>query len=95
MTITISSLRCGLQVALLGNITSNLRAINASVNENNIKLFFYYETSPSEEDEELSEVVVSELYADFINSSIEIERIVLPISNKIPEQEIKVFHRKE
>lgn len=95
MTITISSIRCALQVALLGAITPNLRAINTSIKENNIELYFYYETSPSEEEEELSEIVVTELYADFIDISIAVHRVILSLSKKIPEIGLRIFHRKE
>lgn len=95
MIITISAIRCALQVALLGSVTSNLRAINADLKEKAVELYFYYETSPSEEEEELSEIIVTELYADFINVSIEIHRIVLSLSSKIPDIGIRIFHRKE
>lgn len=95
MTITISAIRCALQVALLGNVTSNLRAINANVKENTIELYFYYETSPSKEEEELSEIVVTELYSDFIDISINIYRFVLPLLDCIPEIGLRIFHRKE
>lgn len=95
MNITISAIRCALQVALLGSITPNLRAINANLKENSVELYFYYETPPSEEEEELSEIVVTELYADFIDISINIHRIVLSLSDKIPEIGLRIFHRKE
>jgi hypothetical protein len=82
--------------ALLGAITPNLRAINAKLKEsNNVELYFYYENYLSEEEEDLSEIVVSELYADFIDIYIVIHRIVLPVSDKIPEIGLRIFHRKE
>ncbi|MFA6915602.1 MAG: hypothetical protein WC222_04335 [Parachlamydiales bacterium] len=95
MNITISAIRCALQVALLGSITPNLRAINTNLKENTVELYFYYETPPSEEEEELSEIVVTEIYADFIDISINIHRIVLSLSDKIPEIGLRIFHRKE
>ena len=95
MSITESSIRCTLQVALLGSITPNLRAINANLRENNIELYFYYENPPSEEEEELSEIVVTEIYSDFIDISITINRVVLCLSEKIPELGLRIFHRKE
>lgn len=95
MNVTESSIRCSLQIALLGAITPNLRAINASFEKNDIRLYFYYENSPSEEEEELSEIVVTELYADFIDISITIDRIILTLSRKIPEIGLRIFHRKE
>ncbi len=95
MSITVSSIRCALQIALLGAITQNLRAINAVVKEKNIEIYFYYETPPSEEEEELSEVVETEIYSYFMDTSIATYRVVLPLSNKIPELGIRIFHRKE
>jgi hypothetical protein len=93
--ITISSIRCVLQVALLGAVTPNLRAVNANFDENNIELFFYYENPPSEDEEELSSVIETEVYSDFIDISIVTERIVLPASEKIPEKQLMIFLRKE
>ena len=95
MSITLSSIRCALQIALLGAVTQNLRAINAVVKEKNIEIYFYYETHPSEEEEELSEIVETEIYSYFMDTSIATYRVVLPISNKIPELGIRIFHRKE
>ena len=95
MNITVSAIRCALQVALLGSITPNLRAINANLKEDILELFFYYETPPSEDEEDLSEIVVTELYSDFINISITTHKIVLALSEKIPNIGLRIFHRKE
>jgi hypothetical protein len=93
--ITISNIRCALQISLLGAVTPNLRAVNASFDENNIELFFYYENPPSEDEEELSSVIETEMYSYFTESSIVTERIVLPASEKIPEKQLMIFLRKE
>ena len=95
MTLTISSVRCSLQVALLGAITPNLRTINVNIIKDSLKLYFYYQIPPSEEEEDLSEIVVTKLYSNFINISIKIHRIVLAPTNKVPEIGIRIFHRKE
>lgn len=95
MSISVSSIRCSLQVALLGAVTNNLRALNVIVSEKLITLAFYYESHPSEEEEEISEVIASEVSSDFIDASIEVNRIVLDGKNKIPEIGIRVFHRSE
>lgn len=95
MHITTASIRCALQVALLGNITPNIRGISANLQENALELYFYYEIFPSEEEKDLSEIVVTELYSDFINISINVHRIVLPILDKIPEIGLRVYSRKE
>lgn len=95
MSIPISSITSAMQVALLGAITANLRAINVTLKDQNINLHFYYETQPSEEEEQLSEVVVTELLTYFFEATIKINRIVLPIREKIPEIGIRIFHRSE
>jgi hypothetical protein len=93
--ITFSSISCALQVALLGAITPNLRAIDVSFDNNNIELFFYYENPPSEEEVELTGIVENKVHADFIETSIVTERIVLPMSERIPEKLLRIYHRSE
>ncbi|MCE5318497.1 MAG: hypothetical protein LLG04_14190 [Parachlamydia sp.] len=87
-----------MQVALLGAITNNLRAVNVENDGANINVIFYYATPPSEDEEELSEIIVSEMYADYGNIPnifIEARRVVLPLPNRIPEVGLRVFHRSE
>jgi hypothetical protein len=95
MSITASALRCALQIALLGAVTPNLRAINAIVKEKNIEIYFYYEKNPSEEEEDLSEIVETEIFSYFMDTSITTNRIVSPLSDKIPEIGLRIFHRSE
>jgi hypothetical protein len=95
MSITISSIRCSLQVALLGAITPNLRAINVGVFQNEFTLYFYYEYQPCDEEIEISEIVASEVMSDFIEASITVKHIVLQRSKDIPEKGIRVFHKRE
>lgn len=95
MNITISAIRCSLQIALLGAITPNLRALNVEFTNDLIKLFYYYETSPSDVEVENSEVVASEVVSDFVDASIYVNRIVLSKNHKIPDIGIKVFQRME
>lgn len=92
---TRSSLMCSLQVALLGAITENLRAVSVSFHEKNITVFFYYAKQPSNEEEDISEVVISEVLADFVDACVISNRVVLPKVNKIPEIGLKIFHKKE
>ncbi len=60
-----------------------------------LSFIFYYENPPSEDEVDLSEIVVTELYADFIDVSINIHRIVLSLLDSIPEIGLRIFHRKE
>lgn len=91
----VSSIRCTLQVALLGAITSNLRAVTVTNLNNELILYFYYENHPADEEVEISEIVASEIMSDFINISIEVKRIVSSTSEKIPSEGIWVYHKKE
>ncbi len=95
MNINDSSIRCSLQVALLGHITNSLRAINVKRVEKNIKLYFYYDALPSEEEIEISEVIASEIMSDFFNLTIQIVREVLPSELEIPQFGLRVFQRYE
>ena len=96
MSITISSIRCSLQVALLGAVTHNLRAVNICVKDDQlIEIYFYYEFPPSEEEEEISEVIASEVLSDYIDVLTQVHRCVIPISKPIPEIGIRVFHRRD
>lgn len=92
---TVSSIRCALQAALLGAITSNLRAVTVTILNNELILYFYYENQPTDEEVEISEIVASEIMSDFINISIEVKRIVSSTSEKIPGEGIWVYHKKE
>ncbi|CDZ81569.1 hypothetical protein BN1013_02105 [Candidatus Rubidus massiliensis] len=95
MTITNIEIRCSLQVALLGAVTPNLRAVVADHKDRNIELYFYYETSPSDDEVDLSDIVETELYSDFLNVSIKTYRIVSPVTEKIPSFGLWVYRRSE
>lgn len=95
MNLTPSSLRCALQVALLGEITSNIRAIDVTFNEQNVTLYFYYEFPPSEEEEEDSEVISTEVLAQYIEVYVDVKRFTFPLSKSIPHQGMRVYQRME
>lgn len=97
MTISIASARCVLQVALLGSVTSNLRAVSATFIESDFMIYFYYHEEPSEQEIDLSEIVSTEVISDFINITAEVERIVIPEPERIPLKEngIWVYYRYE
>ncbi len=95
MNINDFSIRCSLQVALLGHITNSLRAINVNRAEKDLKIYFYYDASPSEEEIEISEVIASEIMSDFFNLTIQIVREILPSELAIPQFGLRVFQRYE
>lgn len=86
-----------LQVALLGTVTPNLRAVVVECRNKIIKIFFYYDQSPSGCELELAETVATETIADFTEYMIDSEKITFPYPKKIPSREggIFVYHRYE
>lgn len=56
---------CSIQRALIGHVTSNLRAAYVSINRNIFYLTFYYDNPASDEEEELSSLVHTEFVSDF------------------------------
>jgi hypothetical protein len=97
MSITVASARCILQIALLGSVTNNLRAVFTVININNYNIYFYYHEEPSEKEIDLSEIVSTEVICQYDDVSAEIIRSVIPEPEKIPLKEngIWVYHRYE
>lgn len=95
MELTISSIRCVLQVALLGAVTPNLRAVIVETEKDEMTLYFYYDEKFSEEEEENAEVVATEVMTDFLDHVVNLKHIVLPYPEKLPEIGIRVFQRYE
>ncbi len=93
----IASLRCVSQVALLGQVTPNLRAVTTAFDSECIRLCFYYDQEPSEQERELAEEVASEIISDFTEYMIETEKIILAYPHKIPNKKdiIFIYHRHE
>lgn len=58
-------IRLSIQRALLDKVTPNLRQISYAFENDLIKLYFFYDSIPSEEEKELSEDVSAEVIADF------------------------------
>lgn len=95
----IESIRCSLQVALLGAITDNLRAVRVIYKDNTMEVYFYYDQLPNEEEEELSEIVGTEVTTFYPEDMfINVVRKVIPAPRIIPklnENEVLVFSRWE
>lgn len=78
-------------------ITPNLRAIGVDYSQNHIFLFFYYHESPSELEQELAELIASQVAADFpdiVLNSFKVEKIVLPYPIKIPDESSYIIYQR-
>ena len=97
MKLDVASLRCIAQVALLGAVTPNLRAVVVAFENECIQLFFYYDQVPSEEEEELAEEVATEFVSDCTEYMIKTKKITVSYPEKIPDQRnsIFIYHRYE
>lgn len=90
----LNSLRSVSQVALLGAVTPNLRAVNVIQDGRKILVNFYYETLANDE-EEIPEVFATEMFSYFEDYDVSAHAIILPLSKNIPEEGIRIFGRKE
>jgi hypothetical protein len=95
MELNVLNIRCVSQVALLGSVTPNLRAVNIQFSEKQIVMHFYYNENYSEIEDEEAEMVGSELISSFTDCMLEIEKHIYPYPGKIPVQGIFVYHRYE
>jgi hypothetical protein len=92
----ISYIRSSIQVALLGHITPNLRAVSIECKENEIKLLFYYDDLPSEDERELANLSDTEFISDFpVSVKTNFEIIHLPKPSHIPKLGMLVYLRHE
>ncbi len=92
-----SSIRLSVQRALLGHVTPNLRVVSIKYVDNCIQLIFYYDHTPSEEEQELADFTDTEFIADFPSPDYktDFQIITLPYPNKIPKDGICVYERYE
>lgn len=88
------NLRAASQIALLGAVTINLRAVNILLEERQILINFYYEKINNEE-EEIPEIVAAEMITYFEDFDVSVYSIILPLSKTIPEEGLRIFSRKE
>jgi hypothetical protein len=58
-------LKWSVQRALVGNVTANLAAVHAKLENFQIQIFAYFFDEPNEDDSESIEVAASEVIADF------------------------------
>ena len=92
-----ASVCCALQVALLGAITPNIRSVRFKFTETHIDIFYFYDHPPSEDEEEMSEVVSTEVMCSFLNITVDVHRFVVPEPQRIPNKNemIGVYSRYE
>jgi hypothetical protein len=90
---TISSIRCSVQVALLGHVVNNLRAVAVEHHDNYAKLLFYYDNTPSEEELELASLVDTEFLSDFClpEFQTDFEVFTVPFPERIPRKGFLVY----
>lgn len=88
-------IRAASQIALLGAVTTHLRAINIFHEGKKILVNFYYEKINDEEEEEIPEIFATEMNAYFEDYDVEACTVILPLSETIPEEGIRIFCRKE
>jgi len=85
-----------LQKALIGSITSHLRSVSVGWDENNIDIYFLYDGEISEDDQEESECVATEVLASFPDDTVIAHHIRSDFPEKIPELgDNAIFRRKE
>jgi len=84
MTISRTDVICASQVALLGFVTSNLRALTVSILPQELMLNFYYENKPTEEEIKLSQVVSKKVASGFNNILVKEQQILLPQPQPVP-----------
>ncbi|MCH9609834.1 MAG: hypothetical protein S4CHLAM45_01960 [Chlamydiales bacterium] len=87
-------IRAASQIALLGAVTKNLRAINILHEGKKILVNFYYKKI-NDKEEEIPEIFATEMIAYFEDYDVEACSVILPLSETIPEEGIRIFCRKE
>jgi hypothetical protein len=91
MAMSNTGVLCAIQGGLLDTITPNIRLITASFTEHTIDLYFYYDEPPSENEEELSEEVSTEVMCSFRDMpNVMVHRIVIPKPEALPKEEDKI-----
>ncbi len=88
-------LRLSIQRALFGSITPSLRMVTADIDEEWVRVIFYYDGRISEKVREMAEVAGSEIIASFNKQmlNLKIERLDAP--NKMPTLAEVVYRRYE
>lgn len=88
---------CSVQGALLGRVTPNLRAVTIDTKNDEAILYFYYDKSPSEDEQELSSLADTDFIADFPRPEFKTDCKVITLAypEKIPSADLYADHRFE
>lgn len=86
-----------MQVALLGNITPNMRAITCGWDDKSIHLRFIFDKPASEDEAELCSEIETEMMASFPNHKFLRDILAVPTSETLNEHylEANVYGRNE
>ena len=83
------------QRALIGEVTTNMRAAALKVEDSSIELRIFFDSEISEEDEENVRVIETEIMADFPDNEVSASAIFVPMGRKIDYWDEWIFKRKE
>lgn len=67
-------------------VTSNLRALYVRESNEKTFLYFFYDNPPSEDEEELASLIVTEVTADFPLQGIDYKVLTLPCTQPVPQE---------
>lgn len=88
-------LMLSMQIAMLGMVTPNLRAIYIRKNGKEACLYFYYDNPPLDDEEELASIMHTEVISDFVDYDIDFKVCVLPYPQLIPKDGWCAYSRYE
>lgn len=85
------------QRALLEKVTPNLRSVCLTASNECIELSFYYDHTPSEEEEELASLADAEFIADFPSPEYKTRfcQKIVPFPEKMPDVGFCIYQRYE
>ena len=83
---TFSSIYFASQLALLGGVTSNIRAVSVTFLDKNIGLYFYYDKEPVKEEVNISEIIMQNILINFEGVNGNVKRFVIPEPGRISLQ---------
>lgn len=84
------------QLALLGEVTRNLRAVTVEFDDRSLRLEAFFDVAPDEDDEEAMSLVETELIAAFpAEHAISVSLITRPAPQMIPQGGAWAYHRRE
>lgn len=91
------SVLLSIQRALLGAITPNIRGIACAWNKSKITIYCYFDGEITEEDEDSMDCVATEVIADFLEHTVDLQCITVNVSESLTQHRLLawVYMRKE